>query len=156
MLREWREVAGGGQLDFSVVIAFVNAGKMGVGNLYRAKRFSRADLDFQLFKFYRPALDALRGFVDYERIVLVAFDAGRGNMVFPIVRLLLCAAAFSGVDHLPHRVGNVVGVQNNLAVDVPGGPSRSLNQRGGGAQEANEIDRREDCQRAFGAAAGAA
>ena len=77
------------------------------------------------------------GLVDGAQDVLdAALDGHRRDAVLGVVGLLLLAAA-GGLGHgALHGAGDLVGVEDDLAVDVAGGAADGLDQRGLGAQEA--------------------
>ena len=74
----------------------------------------------------------------------------RRDAVLGIVGGLLLAPAL-GLGHgALHRAGDVVGVEDDLAVDVAGGAADGLDERGFGAQEAFLVGVEDGDQRAFG------
>ena len=71
-----------------------------------------------------------------ENVADVLLHAFRRDAVFGIVLRLLLAAAV-GLGHRPlHRAGDVIGIENDLAVDVARGTADGLHQRGFRTQEA--------------------
>jgi hypothetical protein len=80
------------------------------------------------------AVAALVGAV--EDVLDVALDALGRDAVLEVVGVLLLAAAV-GLGHGPlHRAGDPVGIEDDLAVDVPRGAADGLDQAGLRAQEA--------------------
>ena len=67
-----------------------------------------------------------------------------------VVGLLLGAAAVGLADRALHRAGDLVGVEDHLAVDVARGAADRLHQRGLRAQEALLVGVEDGDQRAFG------
>ncbi len=91
------------------------------------------------------------GLVDGVEDVLDApADRGRGDAVRLVVGLLLGAPAIGLADRALHRAGDLVGVENHLAVDVARGAANRLHQRGLRAQEAFLVGVEDRHQRAFG------
>ena len=77
-------------------------------------------------------------------------DAFRRDAVGLVPRHLLLAAA-AGLGHRPlHRAGDVVGIENDLAVNVARGPADRLDQRGLGTQEAFLVGVEDGDEPAFG------
>ena len=76
-------------------------------------------------------------FVDARHhVVDIALDAFRCDAMLRIVRQLLFAAAVGFSQRSRHRSGGLVGVQDDLAVDVARRAADGLDQRGLGTQEA--------------------
>ena len=74
----------------------------------------------------------------------------RRDAVLGVVGDLLLAAAV-GLGHgALHRAGDLVGVEDDAAVDVAGGAADGLDQRGLGAQEALLVGVENGDERAFG------
>ena len=61
---------------------------------------------------------------------------GRLDAVLRVVALLDRAPAVRLVDRRPHRIGDAVGVHDDLAADVAGRPADHLDERPGAPQEA--------------------
>ena len=81
---------------------------------------------------------------------MLRLDAFRRDAVGLVVGHLLFAAA-AGLGHGPlHRAGDVVGVEDDLAVDVARGAADGLDQRGLGAQEAFLVGVEDGDEAAFG------
>ncbi|KIU01429.1 hypothetical protein QU38_01680, partial [Staphylococcus aureus] len=77
-------------------------------------------------------------------------DALRRDAVGDVVRDLLLAAAIGLGDRALHRAGHLVGVENDLAVDVARGTADGLDQRGLAAQEAFLVGIEDGDEGAFG------
>src|SRR5699024_10299062 len=58
------------------------------------------------------------------------------DAVFLVIGNLLRPAPLSLVDRVTHRLGDVIGIHDDLTRDVSGGTANRLDQRTGGAQEA--------------------
>ena len=66
----------------------------------------------------------------------VALDALRRDAVFGVVGHLLFAPAVRFLDGALHGAGDLVGIENDPAIDISCGAADGLHQRGFGAQEA--------------------
>ena len=76
-------------------------------------------------------------------------EAGRDAVLGVVGHLLLAAAGGLGHGAL-HRAGDLVGIEDHLAVDVAGGAADGLHQRGLGAQKAFLVGVEHGHQGAFG------
>ncbi len=114
-----------GEVLLGDVLHFVGAADGGVGLLMRRGFGFDAGADAFLDRFGRDA-------------------------VLAVVGLLQRAAAAGFVDRALHRVGDAVGVEDDLGVDVAGGAADGLHQRGLAAQEAFLVGVEDRDQRDFG------
>ena len=80
--------------------------------------------------------------------MLRLIDCGRDAVGLVVGHLLLAAAVGFGHGAL-HRAGDLVGIEDHLAVDVARGAADGLDQRGFGAQEAFLVGIEDGDQRAF-------
>jgi hypothetical protein len=74
----------------------------------------------------------------------------RRDAVFEVVGLLLLAAAIGLGDRALHRAGDLVGIEDDAAVDIARGAADGLDQRGLRAQKAFLVGVENGDQRAFG------
>ncbi len=77
-------------------------------------------------------------------------DRFRGDAVLEIIGHLLFAAAGGLVHGALHRAGDLVGIEDDLAVDVSGGAANGLNQRCLGAQKTLLVGVQNGDETAFG------
>ena len=85
-----------------------------------------------------------------EDVGNVALDRFRRDAVFLVIGHLLLAAA-RGLVHRPlHGAGDVVGIEDDLAVDVSRGAADRLDERGFGAQETFLVGIEDGDEAAFG------
>ncbi len=62
-------------------------------------------------------------------------NADRRDIVFFVISFLDLTAAVGFVDSALHRIGHMIRIKNHLSIDVPGSPTKILDQGCGGTQE---------------------